>query len=94
MAIPAPRGAGIRTDRRDPPAVDPLGGPYPFITDSRTAWDPGHWLLAGQVLSPGQCLGAAMVLATLVLAGPAGHRRATAAAVRTHDVLGRSVSPR
>ncbi|MCQ1994289.1 EamA family transporter [Arthrobacter sp. zg-Y1171] len=52
------------------------------------------WLLAGQSLSPGQCLGAAMVLATLVLAGPAGHRRATAAAVRPHDVLGRSVSPR
>ncbi|MCC3289844.1 MULTISPECIES: EamA family transporter [unclassified Arthrobacter] len=52
------------------------------------------WLLAGQVLSPGQCLGAAMVLATLVLAGPAGHRRANAAAVRTHDVLDRSASPR
>ncbi|MCC3278395.1 EamA family transporter [Arthrobacter sp. zg-Y40] len=33
------------------------------------------WLLVGQALSPGQCLGAAVVLATLVLAGPAGVRR-------------------
>ncbi|MCC3272278.1 EamA family transporter [Arthrobacter zhangbolii] len=30
------------------------------------------WLLAGQALSPGQCLGAAVVLGALVLAGPAG----------------------
>ena len=33
------------------------------------------WLIAGQALSPGQCLGAVIVVGALVLAGPAGSRR-------------------
>nr|WP_231707338.1 EamA family transporter [Arthrobacter sp. zg-Y919] len=50
------------------------------------------WLLAGQVLSPGQCLGAAVVLGALVLAGPAGQRRATARSAGPRDLLDRSVT--
>ena len=52
------------------------------------------WLLLGQDLSFGQCVGAALVLGTLVLAGPAGQRRADARRAADRDVLDRSISPR
>ena len=52
------------------------------------------WLLLGQDLSVGQCVGAALVLGTLVLAGPAGQRRAGAGRAAGRDVLDRSISPR
>lgn len=49
------------------------------------------WLLAGQALSPGQCLGAAIVLGALVLAGPAGNRRGIRRRTAERGVLGQSV---
>ncbi len=52
------------------------------------------WLLLGQDLSVGQSVGAVLVLGTLVLAGPAGQRRADAGRAADRGVLDRSAAHR